>query len=178
MATYFTADTHFGHDNIVTKFSTSRPFASIQEHDEVLIANWNETVSPNDEVYHLGDLAYRCHPRQMREVFDRLNRVKHLVMGNHDTGATKSMPWASVHELAQVAVDGRHLVLCHYSLRVWPGMHAKPSRRPAIHLYGHSHGSLAGCELSADVGGFCRKFSFYLPILVNSRRPAAVESTA
>ena len=26
--------------------------------------------------------------------------------------------------------------------------------------------------------GFCRKFSFYLPILVNARRAAAVESTA
>ena len=48
MTTWFTADTHFGHTNIIKYYS--RPFATEREMDEVLIANWNAIVQKNDEV--------------------------------------------------------------------------------------------------------------------------------
>ena len=53
--TFFTADTHFGHANII-KY-TNRPFDSPNHMDDILIANWNAVVGPDDEVYHLGDFA-------------------------------------------------------------------------------------------------------------------------
>jgi len=91
MATWFTSDTHYGHTNIVERFAVPRPFASIEEHDEVLVRNWNETVAPDDEIFHLGDFAYKCHPKRMAEIFARLNGRKHLVVGNHGVG-TRTAP--------------------------------------------------------------------------------------
>ena len=37
---FFTSDTHFGHRHILE--FCKRPFSSIEEHDEQLIANWFE----------------------------------------------------------------------------------------------------------------------------------------
>ena len=50
---YFTADTHFGHYNVI-RFC-DRPFASAEEMDKAMIQNWNDRVTGNDTVYILGD---------------------------------------------------------------------------------------------------------------------------
>ena len=54
---YFTADTHFGHENVI-RFC-DRPFSSANEMDEAMIANWNARVMGNDTVYILGDMFFR-----------------------------------------------------------------------------------------------------------------------
>ena len=114
MATWFTVDTHFGHTRIVDPtFGTPRAqFASIEAHDEALIANWNAVVAPGDTVWHLGDFSYKCHPRRERAIFDRLHGVKHLVRGNHDRDA--GLPWASIRDVRQVIVEGTRIWLSHY----------------------------------------------------------------
>jgi len=153
MAMYFTADTHFGHANLCGKLATSRPFPDIETHDETLVARWNETVSPDDEVWHLGDFAHRCHPKRMAEIFDRLNGKKNLVKGNHDNGATLSLKWESVHEILEFSPEGLWLVCCHYPFRSWPGM-----EHGAIHLHGHSHGNCPAEGRMLDVGVDCHGF--------------------
>lgn len=45
---YFTADAHFGHENVI-RFC-SRPYATAAEMDEALIENWNSRVKGNDTV--------------------------------------------------------------------------------------------------------------------------------
>ena len=40
--TYFTADQHFGHFNIIRL--SHRPFASLDEMNEAMIAKWNAKV--------------------------------------------------------------------------------------------------------------------------------------
>ena len=54
--TYFTADVHFGHKNIITY--SARPFGSVEEMDETIIANWNYRVRDNDDVWIVGDLMF------------------------------------------------------------------------------------------------------------------------
>jgi calcineurin-like phosphoesterase family protein len=79
---YFTADLHFGHARIVEL--ADRPFASVQEMDEALIANWNAVVRrPDDLVWVLGDYALGDR-RQGLGHLQRLNGRKMLVAGNHD----------------------------------------------------------------------------------------------
>jgi calcineurin-like phosphoesterase family protein len=151
MKTHFTADNHFGHANIIAL--SARPFATVEEMDERMIHNWNAVVEPGDNVWHVGDFAYRCDPKRQRAIFSRLNGSKHLVPGNHDDKDTLSLAWASIGQIREITVDGQRLVLCHYGLRTWPG-----SRRGALHLYGHSHGTLPGNSQCLDVGVDCWDF--------------------
>ncbi len=79
---WFISDTHLGHRGIIIYEPVLRPFATLEEHDETIIKNWNDLVQPDDKVYHLGDF---CLNRRALGVAKRLNGRKILVMGNHDT---------------------------------------------------------------------------------------------
>ena len=54
---YLTSDLHFNHVNILKYEPVNRPFETLEEMNETLIANWNAKVSAKDTVYVLGDLA-------------------------------------------------------------------------------------------------------------------------
>lgn len=141
MTTHFTADTHFGHTNIIKL--CQRPFMDVDEMNETLVAKWNHQVHPTDTVWHLGDFAHRCEWGEMKAIFDRLNGEKHLVVGNHDHEA-RGLPWASVNQMLDLEIEGTHLVLCHYPLLEWDRQF-----QGALHLHGHTHGQLD--ELNAHL---------------------------
>ena len=146
MATFFTSDTHFG-DTRVLRIDR-RPYASPAEHDRALIAFWNETVAPEDEVWHLGDVALGPPPERVAEILSALNGTKHLIVGNNDGPGTLSQTaWASVQHYRELTLDGQRLVLCHYAFRTWNGM-----GKGAINLHGHSHGRLKPQTRQYDVG--------------------------
>ena len=77
---YFTSDTHFGHKNII-RFC-DRPFKDVNEMNEILVKNWNDTVGVDDTVYFLGDFAMSFTP--VETITPRLNGRKILIAGNHD----------------------------------------------------------------------------------------------
>ncbi|ACA15175.1 metallophosphoesterase [Methylobacterium sp. 4-46] len=150
MATYFTANTHFGDARILRQ---RRRFASVEEHDETLIRHWNTVIGPGDAVWHLGDFAAGASRARCREIFARLNGVKRLVRGNHDTNRVLTLPWAEPptesYRLNLPAADGSacRLFLAHYAHRAWPGLW-----RGTRHLYGHTHGTIPDTTRSCDVG--------------------------
>ncbi len=83
--TWFIADTHFGHTAIL-KYE-DRPWENTDQMDTALINNWNETVSDEDVIWHLGDVALTTKPRIL-QILAQLKGHKHLVCGNHDRGRT------------------------------------------------------------------------------------------
>ena len=145
---WFTADTHFGHANIL-KYS-GRPFdGDVERHDRALVANWNANVGPRDLVYHLGDFAFKS-TQSAAEYRRKLNGQIYLIEGNHDSAArADANVFLHVGQVAEVKVNGQRVWLSHYAHRVWPRSH-----KGSWHLYGHSHGSLADDPnaLSLDVG--------------------------
>jgi calcineurin-like phosphoesterase family protein len=150
MAVFFTADTHFG-DAHILRWRGVR-YASIEAHDAALIAGWNAAVGPDDTVWHLGDFAAHASRAYCAEVFARLNGIKRLVVGNHDTRRVTELPWAEVAPTARTTLVGpdgeeRRLYLAHYAHRAWPGLW-----RGTRHLYGHTHASLPDTQRSCDVG--------------------------
>lgn len=146
MTVFFTGDTHFGDPRVLR--IDRRPFKTIPEHDEALIANWNEAVSETDEVWHLGDFALHVRPERIDELLGQLKGRKHLITGNNDGPATLAAKgWASVQAYAELHVDGYGLVLCHYAFRTWKNM-----GRGWIDLHGHSHGKLKPQTRQFDVG--------------------------
>ncbi len=114
---YFTSDLHLGHAEIVGM--SKRPFSSVEEMDETLIANWNSRVHKNDAVYILGDLIYKS-ARAPEEYLSRLRGQKHLIFGNHDlTWKDKvdlSKWFASWQWAAQVNTGQGNAILCHFPL--------------------------------------------------------------
>lgn len=74
----FIADLHLGH-----KFmATHRGFASVEEHDEHIITQWNSVVHKRDTTYILGDVTME--KAEQYALLDRLNGAKRVVLGNHD----------------------------------------------------------------------------------------------
>ncbi len=80
MNIYFTSDPHYFHENVI-KYCT-RPYATVEEMNEALIRNWNETVGPEDTVYCMGDFSLALRPVEIYS--SRLMGKKKLVPGNHD----------------------------------------------------------------------------------------------
>jgi calcineurin-like phosphoesterase family protein len=146
--TWFTADFHFGHFNIIRY--CNRPFADTEEMNEAIIHRLNSCVKPTDTLYFLGDFCL-SRPENVQAYRNRLvAKTIHFIEGNHDK-TTRKFPhlFASWSSLAEIRVGQQRIVLCHYAMRVWPH-HAQG----AWHLYGHSHGNLPDepVSLSMDVG--------------------------
>jgi calcineurin-like phosphoesterase family protein len=74
----FIADLHLSHTNMATR----RGFSTVEEHDEHIIAKWNSVVNKRDVTYILGDVTME--KSAPYHLLDRLNGLKHVVMGNHD----------------------------------------------------------------------------------------------
>ena len=147
---FFTSDTHFGDHRTLNIHK--RAFASVAEMDAALVAGWNAVVGPQDEVWHLGDFARRA--SDVPALLERLAGIKHLVRGNNDPpGTSAAAGWASVQDYAELELDGRLLVLCHYPFRSWNGQHRK-----SVNLHGHSHGKLKPMPRQYDVGVDARGF--------------------
>jgi calcineurin-like phosphoesterase family protein len=84
---YLIGDTHFYHKNIIRY--CDRPFDSVEEMNEKLIKNWNNTVGKHDIVYMMGDFAL-CGKDKIIEIGKRLNGKKRLILGNHDQASFKT----------------------------------------------------------------------------------------
>ena len=131
----YTADLHFGHMSVI-KFD-QRPFLSVEEMDKTLIDLWNHRVKEKDDVYIVGDFAYKN--QQPEEYYLRqLKGRKHLVIGNHDTKLLKNEIamgyFESVDKMMHVADNGNHICLCHFPIAEWNGFF-----KGHYHIYGHIH---------------------------------------
>lgn len=145
--TFFTSDLHLGHANIIRY--CDRPFSDVRAMDRALIDGWNAVVRDVDEVWVVGDFCISRH-RSAQSYLSELNGNKHLVRGNHDKHDTVTASgWSSVQDIAQIDVDKRRVVLCHFGMRTWPRI-----GRGAVMLHGHSHGRLPGLRTSSG-GGTC-----------------------
>lgn len=159
---WFTADTHFGHTNILG--GGQRPFDSIDQMNARLIAAINDRVSCRDTLYILGDFSYRTTQAEALRLRERIN-CEHvrLIRGNHDkdwgmlepaprvASAGKKRPAAArpgadpgarppfeavldYAELKPGECNGTRMVLSHYPMLSWNG-----KRRGSIQLHGHIH---------------------------------------
>jgi len=157
---FFTADHHFYHQNII-KYC-NRPFESVEEMNNALINNWNESIRSMDDVYVIGDFIFGRAERQAERLTGIVRQVKgniFLVKGSHDKLAsydpmTLGKDARRFHlfedRILAITVDGQEIILCHYSMRVWPKSHFN-----TWHLFGHSHGKLKPWGKSLDVGVDC-----------------------
>ena len=161
---FFTADHHFGHDNI--RGFCDRPFRNVGEMDAELVRRCNETTDDRDTVYHLGDFTLGG-KKMARGYFEQL-RGEIKVLGypwHHDKKwLSEQFDWVEIlPPLVVLNWKGYPpITLCHYPLESWDRSH-----HGAWHLHGHSHGKMTARSGRMDVG-----------VDANEFRPVSLEEVA
>ena len=131
----YISDLHFGHANCIN--FDNRPFHDVDEMDRCMIELWNNRVRPEDDVYILGDFAFKS-GKTPDWYLRQLKGHKHLIVGNHDKvlleceNAQKYLE--SIDKMTFVSDEGKLIVLCHFPIAEW-----NKSRHGSWHIYGHIH---------------------------------------
>jgi len=111
----FTSDTHFNHEKIL-EFSRQN-YKTPDEMNWDIVRIWNETVKPDDTVYHMGDFAFKTGlmKEATRILTASLNGVKHLKKGNHDNMKhIGDFPFASISMDGFVEIRGVKFRMAHF----------------------------------------------------------------
>ena len=145
MKKWITSDLHFGHANIMKFCPVTRAgFTDVVDMREKMIAEWNKSVSQEDQTFILGDFAF-LPAKDAVEILHRLNGSKILIEGNHDRKLLNDPAFrrcfAEVHPYLRYNHDGQLVIMFHYPIWEWDQMH-----RGAVHFYGHVHGNRTGLE--------------------------------
>jgi calcineurin-like phosphoesterase family protein len=117
---FITSDTFFGREQIIKK--AKRPFDSVEEMDARLIENWNNAVSEEDTVYHLGNFAWN--PLVAEKVLSELNGEIIFMLGEYDDALIETLTYfdhitildGQIHEDKDLKA-----ILCHWPLERWKG---------------------------------------------------------
>ncbi|QHT63097.1 phosphoesterase [Paenibacillus lycopersici] len=129
---FFISDHHFGHKAIID--FESRPFENAEDMNETMIQKWNAVVGKEDKVFHLGDFSFLNRDRT-KEIVSRLNGCKHLILGNHDRGRTRSW-WLDVgfDEVSEHPIIYKDFFFLSHE-PMYMNRHM-----PYVNVHGHIHG--------------------------------------
>lgn len=138
MKKWIGSDFHFGHANIQKYCPLTRGhYQGVSDMDQSMIRDWNALVSPEDEVYMLGDVAF-SNAEKAVAILKQLNGRKILVEGNHDKKNLRDRDFRACFERIHSYLDMNHngvkIIMCHYPFAEWDQMH-----RGSVHFYGHLH---------------------------------------
>jgi calcineurin-like phosphoesterase family protein len=124
---FFIADLHLGHTNM----ATYRGFSTVEEHNEYVIDRWNSVVNKRDTTYILGDVTMeKSAPYYL---LDRLNGLKHVVLGNHDRRQDVKKLLEHVESVAGM-VQYKGIMLTHCPIHPMELEH-----RFRYNIHGHIH---------------------------------------
>ena len=138
---WFTSDTHFCHNRDF--LFQPRGFTNVDDMNKAIIERWNSVVKPNDEVYHLGDIALNDIDTAISYI-NRLNGTIYWIRGNHDSEkkidtiinecpSVWDMGWAR-----QMKIDKYSFYLSHYPT-LTTNFDDKHFSQHVINLHGHTH---------------------------------------
>lgn len=133
---YYISDLHLGHKNVI-KFD-NRPFADLNEMEEVIVKNWNNRIHPQDTVYILGDFIWNVKDAEWIRIMSRLKGNKVLILGNHDLSNMSSQlrnMFADVKPYKEISDGDKRVILCHYPIPFYRSSWAEH----IYMLHGHVH---------------------------------------
>lgn len=147
---YFTADTHWQHSKIISY--CDRPFSTIEEHDETLIANWKKKVPEDAIVFHLGDVGFGSKER-LKEILNELPGKIYLIVGNHDIRMVDYLKdrFEGVFWQKNLQIGKRIVILNHYPFLCYAGVYKQHLNHRTIQLFGHVHTKSDGTAKGLDI---------------------------
>lgn len=170
---YFVSCLHFGHDReFIYK---PRGYNNIVEHDEGIIAKWNENITSNDIVFSIGDNVFGYNAdKRLEEYFRRLNfNTLYISPGNHYSGYhqlykkfqeelygvddieivplrykfTETKTIVFVPNYYEIYIGNQALVLCHYPIFPHNG-----AGKGVWGIFGHCHGKNEKTNIRTGTG--------------------------
>lgn len=160
--TFFTSDTHYNQERTFTY--SRRPFETLEQSTEAMIANHNAVVGEHDLVYHLGDFGDL-------NVAKRLNGRTILLLGNYEVRDIQEgkytlsdlnnifaevivpSPFAETLFLYDKDQYGiKYLSLCHEP-------HSITNAEDRFYLFGHIHEKQMVKTNALNVGVDCHNFT-------------------
>jgi calcineurin-like phosphoesterase family protein len=141
---FVTSDIHFFHKKILQFCEESRPFESVEHMHDIIINNWNNIITKDDDIYILGDITFGSVQKTI-DLMDQLNGTKILIKGNHDHSHLRKTKFqecfASIHDYLEIKHNGVTVVMCHYPIAWWNKRH-----HHSIMIHGHLHGNKSGVD--------------------------------
>ena len=141
---YYISDCHFFHRSLLSSMDR-RPFSSVEEMNETMIAKWNAKVRKNDEVVILGDLSLG-NGSETASVVSRLNGRLYLIMGNHDARYLNSSDFDAsrfewVKDYAELHDNKKKICLMHYPVFCYNRQNSVNTlgQPTSFMLFGHIH---------------------------------------
>ena len=159
---YFTSDTHFYHNNIIRY--CNRPFSSVEEMNDRIIENWNDKVSKDSIIFHLGDFAF-CDERQLAELVPQLMGTIILIKGNHDSKNNKFLEsiFTEVYSQLYITIEKQSIYLNHFPLLCFP--------RRAWNLFGHVHSKPGISNIDTSKLKYCTSTQYDVGMDLNNYTP-------
>lgn len=151
------SDTHFHHKRIIEL--AGRP----ENHDELMLKNWIDTVGPRDRVLHLGDLAFGKGD-EFSDLAEKLPGHKYIIRGNHDKRRRK---WYRRHGFT--VLDGFNSEFTdqegnEWNIRFSHYPQPKLVRQPrTLSVHGHTHENVAKDKRLINV---CVEQTDYKPVWI------------
>ena len=141
MEIWLTSDTHFSHDKEF--LYGPRGFTNIKDMNMAIVENWNSVVKPNDEVWHLGDMALGDIDDACKYI-NQLNGTIRWIRGNHCTEkkigkiikecpAVYEIGWAHLFKYKKLSI-----YMSHYPT-LTANYDEKHFSQHVLALHGHTH---------------------------------------
>ena len=148
---FFCSDTHYYNTNICRGVSRwkdengnvpiigTRPFSTLEEMNETIIANINKTVGQDDVLIHFGDWSFGG-IENIQKFRDKIYcKNIYLLIGNHDHHIEKDKAsfremFLGIFHYQEFLIEDIMIVACHYPIGSWNKV-----RKGSIMLHGHLH---------------------------------------
>ena len=132
---YYISDLHLGHKNILR--ICNHPFNNIEEMEIKIIENWNKKVTPEDDIWLLGDVIHH-HGGNYVNTLKNLNGKKHLIIGNNEKNIMNNEKakklFESIDYYREITDNDKMVVMFHHPILEWNRYYQN-----SIHLHGHIH---------------------------------------
>ena len=141
MEIWMTSDTHFSHDKEF--LYRPRGFSNIKEMNKALVEQWNAIVKPEDEIWHLGDMALGDIDDACKYI-NQLNGTIRWIRGNHCTAKKISKiveECPNVWEIGwayQLKYGKQSIYMSHYPT-LTANYDEKKFSQHVIAVHGHTH---------------------------------------
>lgn len=138
---FVVSDTHFFHHNMYGFLRADgtkvRPlWDNASDADREMVERWNSVVTPEDHIYHLGDVTMLRSSADIARFIafiHTLNGHKRLILGNHD-----HFPVQVYREAGFQKIKGSHRI-DRWAMLTHIPVHPDNLPRDGVNIHGHIH---------------------------------------